>query len=189
LAQAYSNATAAATAAAPAAVQASAFIPAQQPPSPANNALANSLAPANPQMVPVSQAPPVGLDGFCPVTLVETMSKNPSDRNAWKKGDRRFGAIHKGRTYLFTSAENQQKFLQNPDGFAPVLSGCDPVVYTERGQMIDGKRAFGLATADKHIYLFADETSRNRFEQSPASYVGALQQAMARSNQSASIYR
>jgi len=140
-------------------------------------------------MIPVSQAPPVGLDGFCPVTLVETMSKNPSDRNAWKKGDRRFGAIHKGRTYLFTSIEQQQKFLQNPDAYAPVLSGCDVVLYAERGQMLDGKRAFGLVTADKHIYLFADEASRNRFEKSPANYVGALQQAMARNSQSASIYR
>ncbi|HEY2410636.1 MAG TPA: thioredoxin family protein [Pirellulaceae bacterium] len=184
LAQAYSNATAAATAAAPAAVQASALLPAQQPQPPAKTAISG-----NHQMVPVAQAPPVGLDGFCPVTLVETMSKNPGDKNAWKKGDRRFGAIHKGRTYLFTSAENQQKFLQNPDAFAPVLSGCDPVVYAERGQMVDGKRAFGLVTADKHIYLFADEASLDRFKKSPASYVGALQQAMARNNQSASIYR
>jgi YHS domain-containing protein/thiol-disulfide isomerase/thioredoxin len=180
LAQAYTNATAAA----PAAVQASALFPAQQPSPPANTA-----ASGNHQMVPVSQAPPVGLDGFCPVTLVETMSKNPSDKNAWKKGDRRFGAIHKGRTYLFTSAENQQKFLQNADAFAPILSGCDPVVYAEHGQMVDGKRAFGLVTTDKHIYLFADEASRSRFEKSPASYLGALQQAMARNNQSASIYR
>src|SRR6185369_11033071 len=105
---------------------------------------------ANHQMVPVSQAPPVGLDGFCPVTLVETMARNPGDRGAWKKGDRQFGAVHKGRTYLFTSVEQQQKFLQNPDNYAPVLSGCDPVLYAERGQMVDGKRAFGLVTADRH---------------------------------------
>jgi YHS domain-containing protein/thiol-disulfide isomerase/thioredoxin len=188
LAQAYTNATAAATSAAPVAVQASAILPAQQP-QPPSIAPANGPANGSHQLVPVSQAPPLGLDGFCPVTLVETMSKNSGDRNAWKKGDRRFGAIHKGRTYLFTSADNQQRFLQNPDGYAPVLSGCDPVLYTERGQMVDGKRAFGLVTSDKHIYLFADEASRNRFEKSPAGYVGALQQAMARNNQSASIYR
>jgi YHS domain-containing protein len=70
-----------------------------------------------------------------------------------------------------------------------VLSCCDPVLYAERGQMVDGKRAFGLVTADKHIYLFSDEASRNRFEKSPASYVSALQTAAARNNQSASIYR
>ena len=107
------------------------------------------------------------------------MAKNPGDRGAWKKGDRQFGAIHKGRTYLFTSAENQQKFLQNPDGYAPVFSGCDPVLHAERGQMVDGKRAFGLVTADRHIYLFADEASRNRFEKSPASYMSAIQTAAA----------
>src|SRR5262249_33353819 len=65
----------------------------------------------NHQMIPVSQAPPIALDGFCPVTLREVFDHNPADRSAWKKGDRRFGAIHDGRTFLFASAEQQQKFL------------------------------------------------------------------------------
>jgi YHS domain-containing protein len=116
------------------------------------------------------------------------VARDPSDRSAWKKGDRKFGAIHRGRTYLFTSAENQQKFLANPDAFAPALAGCDPVRYTERGELLEGKRAYGLVTADKRIFLFADEASRNRFEQSPSGYTAALQQAMLRS-ESGSVYR
>ena len=85
-------------------------------------------------MVPASQAPPVALDGFCPVTLLETMAQNPADRGAWKKGDRQFGAIHRGRTYLFASAEQQQNFWPIPTRFAPVLAGCDPVRFAERGE-------------------------------------------------------
>ena len=138
-------------------------------------------------MVPVSQAPPLALDGFCPVTLMEKMAANPADRGAWKKGDKRFGAIHNGRTYLFASGEAQQRFLASPDQYAPALSGCDPVLYAERGQLVDGKRAYGLVTPDKHIYLFADESSRNRFEQSPAGYSAAIQQAMARNTNN--VYR
>ena len=99
-----------------------------------------------------------------------------------------FGAIHQGRTYLFTNAENQQKFLANPDAYAPALAGCDPVRFAERGEMVDGKRAYGLVTPDRRIFLFADESSRNRFEQSPAAYSNAIQQAMLRSN-GGNLYR
>jgi YHS domain-containing protein len=139
-------------------------------------------------MVPASQAPPVALDGFCPVTLLETVARDPSDRTAWKKGDKQFGAIHRGRTYLFASAAHQQRFLANPDGFAPVLSGCDPVRFAERGEFVDGKRAYGIITPDRQIYLFAEEATRNRFEQSPASYSGAIRQAMQASAGN-SVYR
>ena len=86
--------TAAATAAAPATVQASALLPAQQPQPPANNAAIGNH-PIGSRLASSTGRP----RWLLPVTLVETMSKNPGDRNAWKKGDRRFGAIHKGRTY------------------------------------------------------------------------------------------
>ncbi len=134
----------------------------------------------NHQMVPVSQAPQLALDGFCPVTLMDAMSQGQASKGAWKKGSKQFGAIHNGRTYLFASAESQQKFLTNPDAYAPILSGCDPVVFTERGKMVEGKRAYGIISPDKHMYLFADETSRSRFERAPAAYTAAVQQAMAR---------
>ena len=142
----------------------------------------------NHQFVPASQAPAIALDGFCPVTLLETVARDPNDRSAWKKGDKQFGAIHRGRTYLFTSAAQQQKFLANPDAFAPVLAGCDAVRFAERGEMVDGKRAYGLITPDRRIFLFADEAARNRFEQSPANYSNAIQQALLR-NEAGTLHR
>lgn len=145
-----------------------------------------SFAPG--QLVPASQAPPVAMDGFCPVSLVETVSRDPHDRAAWKKGNPKFGAIHRGRTYMFTSAEQQQKFLANPDAYAPVLSGCDPVAFAERGELLDGKRAYGLITPDKRIYLFADEGALRKFNQSPGSYAATAQQAMLR-NDGGNVYR
>src|SRR5205823_3446037 len=117
-------------------------------PSVAAGGNANQSPFGNAPVVPASQAPPIALDGFCPVTLLETVARDPADRSAWRKGDRQFGAIHRGRTYLFTSAEQQQKFLANPDAYAPALAGCDPVRYAERGEVVDGKRAYGLVTAD-----------------------------------------
>jgi YHS domain-containing protein len=163
----------------------------RQSPVPAGWASPAAPAPsaqAQQPLVPASQAPPIALDGFCPVTLLETVVRDPNDRSAWKKGDRNFGAIHRGRTYLFVSAEQQRKFLTNPDAFAPLLAGNDPVVFAERGQFVEGKRAYGIVTPDRRIVLFADETSRNRFEQSPAAYSDAVQQAMLRS-EAGNMYR
>jgi YHS domain-containing protein len=163
--------------------------PMQVPVKPQAPASQPSVAAAPPpSTVPASQAPPIAIDGFCPVTLLDTLASDPSGRSAWKKGDKQFGAIHRGRTYLFTSAAHQQKFLASPDAYAPALSGCDPVIYAERGQFVDGKRAYGIITPDRQIYLFADENSRNRFEKSPTSFTAAIQQAMQRS-EAGTLYR
>jgi YHS domain-containing protein len=153
-------------------------------PAPPEAALAGSVG----KLVPASQAPPIALDGFCPVTLVETVVRNPQDRAAWKKGDPQFGAVHRGRTYLFASAEQQQKFLQRPDAYAPMFSGYDPVRYAERGEIVEGKRAYGLLTPDQRLFLFADEASYNKFNQSPGNYFSAARQAMLGSD-AASKYR
>jgi YHS domain-containing protein len=151
------------------------------PSAPALSAPANaSPGQSNQQLVPASQAPPLALDGFCPVTLLDTVAKNPADRSAWKKGNPQFGAIHRGRTYLFASAEAQQKFLANPDAYSPVLSGYDPVRYAERGQLVDGKRAYGIVTPDQKIYLFADEAALAKFNRAPGIYTAAVQHAMTR---------
>src|SRR5262249_18608426 len=52
-------------------------------------------------------SPPLGLDGFCAVSLVE--------RKKWVAGDPLWGAIHRGRTYLFSGEGERQRFMANPD--------------------------------------------------------------------------
>jgi protein disulfide-isomerase len=100
------------------------------------------------------------MDGFCPVTLAE--------QERWVKGDPRWGAIHRGRTYLFLSQQHQQRFMADPDRFSPVLSGYDPVHYVDRGELVPGQRRHGMWFRGK-IYLFADEESLNRFSATPAT--------------------
>lgn len=126
-------------------------------------------ASAEQQLVPASQAPPVALEGYCPVTLL--------DARQWQKADSQFGAIHRGRTYLFRSAAEQTKFLADPDRYSPVLSGLDAVAFAQRGEKVEGKRSYGL-TYNKQIYLFADEASLKAFEASPQVFAGAAHQAM-----------
>jgi len=112
--------------------------------------------------------PPMGLDGYCSVSLVE--------KRQWTPGDPRWGAIHRGHTYLFAGPEEQKRFLANPDKFAPVASGLDLVIAVERRQMVAGTRAFGGFYGD-HVYLFAGEESLSKFSANPDRYVAALSQA------------
>ncbi|MEX2175350.1 MAG: DUF255 domain-containing protein [Pirellulaceae bacterium] len=131
--------------------------------------VAGPAAPSNEQLIPASQAPPIALEGYCPVTLLQ--------QRKWRKADAKFGAIHRGRTYLFASEVEQKQFLANPDGFSPVLSGFDPVVFAQRGELVEGQRSYGL-TYNKQIFLFADEASLKAFEQSPRAYATTAHQAM-----------
>jgi len=115
--------------------------------------------------------PPLGLDGCCPVTLVE--------QQRWVPGDRRWGAIHRGRTYLFVGPEEQRRFLADPDRYAPVLSGYDVVLAVEQGRQVPGTREHGVFF-DGYVYLFADEITLRQFSDRPEYYADQAWRAMGK---------
>jgi YHS domain-containing protein len=130
---------------------------------------------------PSQSGPALGLDGRCPVTLISA--------GKWRKGDKRWGAIHRGKTYLFAGPEEQRKFLAKPDDFSPVLAGMDVVHLADNGQVTEGTRRFGVlydndgvGPNSSRIYLFDSENSRNRFEASPDEFLRPVMQAMQRGN-------
>jgi protein disulfide-isomerase len=107
------------------------------------------------------QQPNFGLEGYCPVELVQN--------EKWVPGDLRYGAVHQGVTYLFAGPEQQKLFLASPERYAPANRGFDIVLSTETGQFIPGKRQHGvfLVNAEKGlrtIYLFASEATLKRFQ-------------------------
>ncbi|MEX2138495.1 MAG: thioredoxin family protein [Pirellulales bacterium] len=124
-------------------------------------------------MVPAKSAPPLGLDGFCPVRLGKPQDKRQA---LWVKGDPRFGVVHRGRTYLFSSPEAQQEFLREPDRYSPVMAGNDPVLLVEDGQQVPGTRRLGLFFGDR-VYLFANEQSRAKFQTDMRKYAEVIYQA------------
>ncbi len=111
----------------------------------------------------------IGMEGFCPVALIE------EDR--WVRGDKQWGARHRGRVYLFSSAAAQQKFLADPDRYSPALTGFDPVVFAENGRYAEGLRAHGLRYHDQ-IFLFQNEASLAKFAQEPHRYAEVVSLAV-----------
>ncbi len=147
---------------APAAQQQSPYAPQAQAgmnPPPASQA----ARPAAPPQPPLPQLPPgcptIGLEGYCPVTLVEGKQ--------WALGDKTWGVVHRGRTYLFLGPAEKEKFLANPDRYSPVLSGNDPVLALDNQMAVAGRREFGVFGADGRIYLFADEASLQTLQPEP----------------------
>lgn len=117
---------------------------------------------------PTNSLPPLALEGFCSVTLVET--------EQWKPGDPRWGAIHRNQLYLFSGPEQQQQFLQNPDDYSPALAGNDAVIALEQNRLTAGSRQHGLFCG-KSVYLFSSEETLQRFQADWTRYVQGIRQA------------
>jgi YHS domain-containing protein len=138
----------------------------QTPPmQPANPQIGNPTLPSGASSSP-SQLPamnqPLGLDGFCPTTLTEKVQ--------WTPGDRRWGAIHRGRTYLFAGPEEQRRFFADPDRYAPAISGNDVVLAIDQGKPVPGMREHGVFYNNR-IYLFSNEATLEKFAKNPSLYI------------------
>ncbi|MBN1853963.1 MAG: thioredoxin family protein [Pirellulales bacterium] len=153
--------------------------PMDRPQNPANGVPSHGLssAPSASSMLP-NHIPPLGLDGYCPVTL-RNSPYPANDSRRWVQGDPRWGALHRGRTYLFAGEAERDLFLQatNADIFAPVLSGMDPVLAFDRHEMIPGKRSHGVLYRGL-MFLFSSEATLQQFSQNPDYYANSVRQAM-----------
>jgi protein disulfide-isomerase len=165
------------------------------PPASAESPAAEPPA-ATPTKAPI--LPPIGMEGYCVVTLYQYNQKlaeaqaagrdlDPSIKG-WIKGNKKFGAIHRGRLYLFVSADAQKAFLKEPDLYAPALSGYDPVIYNETNQqkLVDGKRSYGLFF-NNQVYVFSSEESLRKFQAAPKPFADTVYQATLRSDKASKL--
>jgi protein disulfide-isomerase len=114
-------------------------------------------------------SPPLGFDGYCPVSM----------RNQWKwvPGDPRWGIVHRGRTYWFAGPSEQQQFWTDPDRYSPALSGMDPVMAMDHQQQVPGKREHAI-DYDGLFYMFCSEATLQQFTANPERYAVGVRQAM-----------
>jgi YHS domain-containing protein/thiol-disulfide isomerase/thioredoxin len=144
---------------------------------PATNPVAGVAAPGQVAQSVAAQpplpadCPPVAFDGCCPVTL--------RTKNAWATGSTAFGAIHRGRTYLFVGDAERQQFMVDPDSYSPVFAGYDPVLLLEKQQTVSGQRKFGYKFGNA-FYLFSCVETMEKFKSSPHTYAAGVRQAMAK---------
>lgn len=148
--------------------------PTQQ--TPAQPALAgvqsSALATASSELELPAGSPPLGFFGYCPVTMKK--------ENRWQKGSTEWGAYHRGRTYLFASAECRDAFIKDStsaDTFAPALSGIDPVAAIDQREMKLGLQKYGVEYAGM-FYLFSSEDNLRKFWSNADRYASGVQQAM-----------
>jgi YHS domain-containing protein len=126
----------------------------------------------------------VALNGFCPVSLSASIEASQSGNNtqaAWVKGSPEFAVRHRGRIYHCVSQEMLAKFLESPDRFSPVLSGCDLVEYSKSGKWIDGDCRFGFIEQETgRIFLFSSSLNCQEFAQNCEAYSNMVGKPAAR---------
>ncbi|MGH7135240.1 MAG: hypothetical protein ACREHD_05830, partial [Pirellulales bacterium] len=108
----------------------------------------------------------LGLEGYCPVALVQ--------KRIWQRGKAEFSAVHHGRTYLLADKDALEAFLKKPDRYAPALDGNDPVLAVDKGATVAGRREHG-AFYNGRVYLFSDEETFRTFDASPERYLESPQ--------------
>ena len=119
---------------------------------------ARTTAPAQ-EGTPRPKTPALG--GYCPVELVEN--------ETWMKGEERFAVEYRGQVYYCAGAAQKRKFQTNPERYAPVLDGKDPVAFFDQGLRVDGKIEH-CVVYDGRLYMFSGIQSLARFRQNPQRY-------------------
>jgi YHS domain-containing protein len=113
---------------------------------------------------------PPGLNGYCPVELVENEN--------WVPGDPRWTATYQGRSYVLSGPEQHLRFVTNPSRYCPVLSGMDPVLAVDENRELVGQTEY-CVVYDGRLYMFSGEYSLARFRQNPKRYAAAALQPSA----------
>ena len=102
------------------------------------------------------------LDGFCPVTLV--------DSHRWQAGDLKLKTVYDGATYLFAGKAEMARFQLDRARYAPVCNGRDVVSLFDHQRSARGRRAHGLQFHG-HVLLFENEQNLTAFSQNPTRYM------------------
>lgn len=106
----------------------------------------------------------VGLQGYCPVCVIE-MKK-------WIKGESQFAAQYDGKTYLFPSEEQKQMFLNAPGKYTPILGGDCIVALVEMRKRVPGSLQFAVLY-EQRLYLFSNEQAKAMFQSNKEKYAHA----------------
>lgn len=103
----------------------------------------------------------VGLDGYCPVCVIE-MKK-------WEKGNPSIASQYDGMTYYFPSSAIKAKFDASPEKYVPVLNGDCIVCLGNMNKRVAGSVKFS-ALHQNRLYLFPAEQQKAMFLANPSGF-------------------
>jgi YHS domain-containing protein len=103
----------------------------------------------------------LGLGGYCPVSLSQTM--------AWKAGGATFEHVVDGVCYRLSTTEQLDRFRQAPEKFFPALHGYDAVAMKDGDLKQSGAIELGARYRGR-LFFFANAANRDRFLQNPNPY-------------------
>ena len=110
----------------------------------------------------VAQSPRrIGLQGFCPVTLI--------DSDQLQKGHPGLTQRYDGVEYRFTDRAARRAFNANPLRYLPVLGGDCVVCYDEAQIRVAGRLEFASLHRGR-LYLFPSRQWKHRFDAAPQKY-------------------
>jgi YHS domain-containing protein len=104
---------------------------------------------------------PLGLMGYCPVSLVR-------DRKL-VLGQAGFTVERDGRIYRFVERALAEEFRKTPDRFIPRNDGACPVSDVDLGTKLPGNPKWGVIYQDR-LFLCASALARQHFVKSPERY-------------------
>ena len=110
---------------------------------------------------PAAEPAKIGLEGFCPVCIVN-MKK-------WVPGSEEHQATYDGVTYRFPSEKVKETFLADPAKFVPALGGDCTVCLVKGGKRMAGNIRHGSFFRGR-LYLFAGDKERELFRKDPGAY-------------------
>jgi thiol-disulfide isomerase/thioredoxin len=119
----------------------------------------------------------IGIEGFCPVALMESLAQGGSPN--WVNGSPSIAVRHRGRIYHCSTELAREKLLASPDRFTPTLSCYDLVHFFKTCKLIDGKCSYGcIQPKTNRIFLFANQENLQEFERDTARYSAMMDEAI-----------
>jgi protein disulfide-isomerase len=116
--------------------------------------------------------PLLALDGYCPVSLVESKKLVP--------GRSELQADHAGHTYWFAGSSERARFAADPRRYVPVLDGMCVASFVNSHKLVPGDARYGAIHRGR-LHLFAGPEERQRFQADPAVYVDKIAEREAHS--------
>ena len=103
----------------------------------------------------------LGLEGYCPVCLIEAKK--------WVRGTPDHQVTYDGKTYYFPSENEKRVFQADPAKYVPALGGDCTVCLAKAGKRVAGNIRHG-ALYKGRVFLFTSDREKQEFLSSPKKY-------------------